>query len=444
MRGDYVTPSQSQAIVDSEGDARRRGNLSVDAQMRAVRRTPKRPLDDHGGRAAMFPYYAGFAFEWAVSELDRMQLKGEEVVLDPWNGSGTTTAAAAKLEVRSIGIDLNPVAVISANARSVSTAVSKHIRSLDPAARPLVCEPAPGSRWLAASSAQAFADIRRGLLQRAHDLGASDGTQSDLTSCILLASFRVVRRLTSQFEGSNPTWVKVPSPRSKLRPSTSTIEEAFRQELLHLAILIESEPLGTTLAKPALMRADSAHLPLPDSSVSGVITSPPYCTRIDYAVATSRELDALGLDDTARRSLRLDLLGTTLNRPGPLPNADFGPRTQALLDSIRLHGSRDAAGYYLKHYLQYFELLQRSIAEIARVTRPSSSIVMVVQDSYFYDVHVPLDEIVLEMADRLGIGVEEVDEVPVVRNLITLNTRARLRRGEAAKVAEMVIRMRRR
>ena len=41
-------------------------------------------------------------------------------MLDPWNGSGTTTYAAAQLGHSSIWLDLNPVMVIVARARLLS------------------------------------------------------------------------------------------------------------------------------------------------------------------------------------------------------------------------------------------------------------------------------------------------------------------------------------
>ena len=61
----------------------------------------------------IYPYYAGFsrmfaedAIEWATDG-DK-----EKVVLDPWNGSGTTTRTASQLGIGSVGFDLNPVMVL--------------------------------------------------------------------------------------------------------------------------------------------------------------------------------------------------------------------------------------------------------------------------------------------------------------------------------------------
>ena len=74
--------------------------------------TPKRPQAETAGMADIFPYYAGFSFNWASSILnDQIAKSGIEspLILDPWNGSGTTTAAPEKYNgYRSVGVDFNP------------------------------------------------------------------------------------------------------------------------------------------------------------------------------------------------------------------------------------------------------------------------------------------------------------------------------------------------
>jgi DNA modification methylase len=55
--------------------------------------------------------------------------------------------------------------------------------------------------------------------------------------------------------------------------------------------------------------ASSQSIPLPNSFIDLVVTSPPYCTRIDYAVATSPELALLGC------SMKKDLKALTGGEP---------------------------------------------------------------------------------------------------------------------------------
>lgn len=55
----------------------------------------------------------------------------------------------------------------------------------------------------------------------------------------------------------------------------------------------------------------SESLPLSSNSVDAIITSPPYCTRIDYAIATVLELAILGFSsENYLTELRNKMIGT--------------------------------------------------------------------------------------------------------------------------------------
>jgi hypothetical protein len=71
-------------------------------------------------RDLIYPYYAGFSEMFVASMFDRMGVIGGSRVLDPWNGSGTTTLVASMRGIRSTGYDLNPALVIVARARAAN------------------------------------------------------------------------------------------------------------------------------------------------------------------------------------------------------------------------------------------------------------------------------------------------------------------------------------
>ena len=81
--------------------------------------SPKRNRRLQNGWEGFFPYYAGYQESFARNILANAGLKDDAVVLDPWNGSGTTTFAAAQLGFSAIGLDLNPVMVIVSRARTL-------------------------------------------------------------------------------------------------------------------------------------------------------------------------------------------------------------------------------------------------------------------------------------------------------------------------------------
>ena len=92
--------------------------------------SPKRNKRLQTGWEGFFPYYAGFPEQFVSNILRSATLDADAVVLDPWNGSGTTTYAASQLGLKSIGIDLNPVMIIVARARLLPPSEADHLRPL--------------------------------------------------------------------------------------------------------------------------------------------------------------------------------------------------------------------------------------------------------------------------------------------------------------------------
>ena len=83
----------------------------------------------------LFPYYAGYSIEFIEKLLSTLSLGSSSVILDPWNGGGTTTQAASQMGYASIGFDLNPVMVIVAKAALLPP---HEVSSLLPLAQSLV------------------------------------------------------------------------------------------------------------------------------------------------------------------------------------------------------------------------------------------------------------------------------------------------------------------
>ena len=57
---------------------------------------PKRTADSAAPNAASYSYYAGYSLSFAERLIQHLPFDTDSIILDPWNGSGTTTFAAAK------------------------------------------------------------------------------------------------------------------------------------------------------------------------------------------------------------------------------------------------------------------------------------------------------------------------------------------------------------
>jgi hypothetical protein len=186
--------------------------------------------------------------------------------------------------------------------------------------------------------------------------------------------------------------------------------------------------------------ASSEDLPIRRGTIDFVLSSPPYCTRIDYGVATSPELAVLGFQvDTHLRDLRARLIGTpTIHAYTPEPNALWGNTCLALLERIGNHSSKAAKAYYYKTYVQYFAAMARSFSEVSRCLKRQAQCVLVVQDSYFKDTHIDLATIFAEMALSASLELRRQVNFPISRTFGSINSRSRSYR-DASTATESVL-----
>src|SRR5947209_842626 len=67
-----------------------------------------------------YRFYAMFSDAFARRVILDSAVPSGAVVLDPWLGVGTTTAAAANLGYRGVGVDINPAMVAVSSGRCTS------------------------------------------------------------------------------------------------------------------------------------------------------------------------------------------------------------------------------------------------------------------------------------------------------------------------------------
>lgn len=394
------------------------------------------------GRArcdGLFPYYAGYSSSFVRISLQALGSKPGWRVLDPWNGAGTTTAVADSLGCDGFGFDINPAASLVASARLARSADTEHasgllIELLSMASRqPVRIGPDdPLLEWLAPNLVGRLRGIQHSILLL---LGSKNGVQIDpafetpppFASYFLLCLMRAGREFICPRPSSNPTWT---GPEKIGSGSDSEFDRRF----LEIALRSPTMPLGKDHASGAdrptrneIGLSDSRELPIASQSVDAVVTSPPYCTRIDYFRATLFELATLGIGRCGARfrELRESAMGTNLIRNGSSgPANSHHASVRLLLERIQLHSSKDSGGYYLKHFTQYFNDAQRSLAEIHRVLKPGAVAVLVVQSSYYKNVPIALGELYTKMGSHLGFRSQVVLRVPVRRILAKMNPRA--------------------
>jgi SAM-dependent methyltransferase len=418
--------------------------------------SPKQNGGGFGGRAGWYPYYAGYSATFVRSVLNQRKPAADALVLDPWNGAGTTTQVANDLGYDTFGFDLNPAMALVARARLLDQGGIPNLRqslaSIGRAAnsyRTRTYIPNdPLGLWLSPDTVREVRHIERAIRHVFEVDGATGRPEidylGDYASFAYLAMFRTLRSSLSGFKASNPAWLKTAKSASELVTlGGKELMAAFTRYFLSMLDAYDYDQFKSSRERRNSVKievADSVRAPLASHTADIVISSPPYCTRIDYAVATSVELAVLGLDPRGSlKELRDRMIGTSTIRASPLEKDDrWGETCNALLGKIADHSSKASKSYYYKNHIQYFDGICRSLSEIGRCLRLGGDCVLVVQDSYYKDIHNDLPQIIAEMAESLGWELYCRSDFRVLRTMARRNGRSRQYRSSSTATESVI------
>ncbi len=398
--------------------------------------TPKRRRPD----AAIYSYYASYSAAFVDHMLMRF-CAPDDIVFDPWNGSDTTTERAVRYGLKAVGTDLNPAMVVVSRGRLLPGAEVENAQNLLRGACavsqgevPLVADD-PLLQWFYPAPAAVLRGTFRQLLDL--DWSQDDGATALRTLSVdttrawcVTALFIAVRRLLAPFLGSNPTWVRVPKPgAAKLRLHRTTVVRAILDAASTLASSATRQ-VDLIGPDPDLVCADSQAPPRQANASTVLLTSPPYCTRIDYAVATRPELAVLGCSVPHQAALRQKLMGNpNVRQSSPLEDSLVTNLGSHILRQVREHPSKASATYYARWLTQYLLDYARSLEALSRACRDATRFILVVQDSYYKTVHLPLAAITAELAAQNGWAVDSTHVYSGHASLAWINPASRRYRG---------------
>lgn len=415
----------------------------------------KRTKNERQGVYAWHPYYAGYSEAFVVSAIKYLGLKSSDLLLDPWNGSGTTAFVASQFEIPTLGCEINPVMNIFSTAKSsyliyqketlknileeitnlFSALLAKkrnntHIKTLDIPGISLDDDPlldfmseslCNGIRLLylvLESINYPKFDISQKLF---NSLKQNDIKFNPFLNFFKAALFITARQLAGYKGGSNPTWIKTLSnkPQVKKKEILCQFEKTVNAMIkdLELSLISISDNI---IHLP--IQLDSRSLDIKNNSIDGIITSPPYLTRIDYAMSTKPEILIIS-NPKILRQIRESMIGSPVIVDKNISvNPLWGKTCLQLLEQVKQHRSKAAISYYLPNMLQYFKDAELSLREIIRVLKPNSKALIVVQSSYFKEHEINLGKIYVEIAENLGVKSEIINREIIRSHLAHVNT----------------------
>ena len=226
----------------------------------------------------LFPYRGKFHPQLIKALMNMTGIKEGKIILDPMCGSGTLSVEASLIGVNSIGIDKNPFASFMSKVKLESLNINVDLLE---------------------EKSKDTKKILDGFLNKdvvSQSLLSSDDEESKIGRLFLLAFLDAM---------------------GYARRTTKNIAQLFPQVLAMYvkqvkSFLITLQKLKLTLGKGEIEFGDARNLSnINDSTIDGVITSPPYSFAIDYIENDKPQLEYLGYNVNKLKEDMIGLIGNT-------------------------------------------------------------------------------------------------------------------------------------
>lgn len=204
-------------------------------------------------------------------------------------------------------------------------------------------------------------------------------------SVAISALFPYAKGLLDSSKTKNPSWFKRNATLEGTCLSSDELFTSWKLLLQEVSLWrsTQEDPDGVAIS---IERGDSRKSLGRKDTFDGIVTSPPYLTRLDYVQATLPELLLLKEFDSVpnMQRLRRSMLGSPLTSERPSKSIERLPSDiRELLKRISSHASKASASYYYRFFSTYFVDLQASMRNIASVLKGGAMGCVVVQSSHY-------------------------------------------------------------
>ena len=224
-----------------------------------------------------YPYKGKYHPQMIRALLNIIGTKSDETILDPFIGSGTTALECQLMNINCIGIDVSPLCVTLSKVKTQSLEVLDEIKKLKN-----VVSSKNSKTNTELFPSKTYEDIKNERVR----------------------NFYVIAEMIAHSDQSR---------RGK------DFESSFRFNIDRMIKSLEDyqsakQKLGLKLGKTDIREGDVRKLDLDNSSVDGVICSPPYSIALDYVQNDAHALSALGYNLTHIKEDFIGVRGTGFNK----------------------------------------------------------------------------------------------------------------------------------
>ncbi len=270
----------------------------------------------------LFPYRGKFHPQMIKGLLNVMGIKPGDIVLDPMMGSGTVLVEACLMGIRSIGIDASPFCRFMTQTKldALTMSLARARGALENYEEVFIYfqhrvgQPTPGSKPSKSKTSKSAMSVME---ERAEYLTKKDHPKLTKQDRDTLNTYHFLLLAYLDSAGyAERSARKVP-----LEQFRAILERYLfvAEKIQHVMAGLEME-----LAAAEVLEGDARSLSLEDSSVDGIIFSPPYSFAVDYLANDSFHLKFMGIDSDTLRDMMIGLRGRNFGEKYQFYRDDMG------------------------------------------------------------------------------------------------------------------------
>ncbi|NPA44190.1 MAG: hypothetical protein GXO49_01515 [Chlorobi bacterium] len=371
-------------------------------------------------RHRWYYYKEGFSPNLVKDAIETYEINSKNIILDPFNGSGTVTLTASEHNIPSVGIEVNPFTSFISKTKTLNTK-KKVLSELFEKTYEQVNS---GNNFPELETYSTFTELsnKKKWLFNLEVLRAFYGGYSFIENIKSNASELIkLALLTSIMEVSN---AKKDGKCLRYKPKWQEKKynkKDFIKAFIKNYIKIEQDiKISNIKQQPFIHNSDTrTFLKKNNDKFDLIITSPPYLNTFDYTDIYRPEL-FLGkfiLNSDALYQLRLKTIRSHIQAKWKLPNTNN--IDSILLNDIfkRLSKNKELLMHprIPQMILAYFEDMKLIFGDLSNNSNKNAHLWMVVSNSAYANEEIPVDLILADIATKNGWKLKEIGVLREIR-----------------------------
>lgn len=361
-------------------------------------------------RHRWYYYKEGFSPELVKSAIQEVGLSKEDIILDPFNGSGTVTLTAATEGFNSIGFEVNPFTCFIAKTKIVNTSIKGFDKSVARTIENCKNEKVSNLESFSTFSEATQRDkwlFNQGVLRTFEAGHLHIKNENHYNSKLLKLAL-----ISAAMKNSN---VKKDGKCVRYKKNWETLNynsETFIETFVNETNLIKEDLSNSIKVNPIIYNGDCRkHIDKLDKKFKLCITSPPYLNTFDYTDIYRPELF---IGDFIRNNeelydLRLKTLRSHVQANWKMPKEQsYGYSFDEVYNKIKSNPEMLMHKNIPYMILAYFEDMKKIFISLKEKAEKGASLWFVVSTSAYANVHIPVDLILADIAIQVGWNLKEI------------------------------------